>query len=224
MRPRTAEGPGTVVGVVDDQALLALMRAIAAGDDREASRLLAARPQLAVARLVAIGATRAAAPEFFLDECGVYVYTGHTALHVAAAAYDAPFARALIDAGADVRARNRRGAEPLHEAVSGGPGSRSWDPPRQAALVALLIEAGADPDAVAAGGVTPLHRAVRNRCAAAVRALLDGGADPRRANDRGSTAIMLAGRTTGRGGSGSPEAKAAQAEILSMLVAATTDP
>lgn len=76
---------------------------------------------------------------------------------------------------------------------------------------------GADPDAVATGGVTPLHRAVRNRCAAAVRALLDAGADPHRANNNGSTAIMLAQWTTGRSGSGSPEAKAEQEKILSIL-------
>jgi ankyrin repeat protein len=203
--------------VVDDRALIGLMRAISSGDGAVASQLLAATPELATARLIAAGATRARAKEFFLDECGVYMYAGHTALHVAAAAYDAAFARALVGAGADIRAKNRRGAEPLHEAVRGGPGSNGWDPPRQVAMVDYLIEVGADPDAVAAGGVTPLHRAVRNRCAAAVRALLDAGADAHRPNDNGSTAMMLAGWTTGRGGTGSPEAKAEQAKIVSML-------
>ena len=86
-------------------------------------------------------------------------------------------------------------------------------------MITYLIEAGADPDAVAAGGVTALHRAVRNRCAAAVRALLDAGADPLRQNDNGSTAITLAQWTTGRGGTGSPEAKAQQADIIGMLAA-----
>ena len=43
-------------------------------------------------------------------------------------------------------ARNRRGAEPLHYAVDGVPGSRSWDPAAQAATVASLIDAGADPN------------------------------------------------------------------------------
>jgi len=51
----------------------------------------------------------------------------------------------------------------------------------------------------------------------AVRLLLDAGADPHRANNSGSTAIMLARWTTGRGGSGSPAAKAAQDKILSIL-------
>jgi hypothetical protein len=66
-------------------------------------------------------------------------------------------------------------------------------------------------------GVTPLHRAVRTRCAAAVAALLDGGADAARKNKGGSTALRLARLTTGRGGSGSPEAKAQQQEILRLF-------
>jgi ankyrin repeat protein len=88
-------------------------------------------------------------------------------------------------------------------------------------MVTYLLEAGADRDAVAVGGVTALHRAVRNRCAAAVRVLLDAGADPHRKNNSGSTAITLTQWTTGRGGSGSPEAKAEQANIVGMLAAFT---
>jgi ankyrin repeat protein len=71
----------------------------------------------------------------------------------------------LIATGANVRARNRRGAEPLHYAVDGMPGSRTWNPPAQAATVARLIEAGADPNATDKSGVAPLHRAVRARVA-----------------------------------------------------------
>jgi len=58
---------------------------------------------------------------------------------------------------------------------------------------------------------------VRTRCSAAVRALLDGGADPRRPNRSGSTPMKLATRPTGRGGSGSSEAKAQQAAIVQLL-------
>ena len=76
---------------------------------------------------------------------------------------------------------------------------------------------GADPDATTAGGVTPLHRAVRNRCSTAVRVLLDAGADPARRNDHGSSAMDLAQWTTGRGGSGSPEAKREQVRIIRLL-------
>jgi ankyrin repeat protein len=116
-----------------------------------------------------------------------------------------------------VRARNRRGAEPLHAAVVGSPNSDAWNPPAQAATIALLIDAGADPNAVDMDGVTPLHRAVRTRCAAAVAALLAAGADAARRNKAGSTPLRLAELTTGRGGSGSPEAKAQQQEILRLF-------
>src|SRR5262249_38081810 len=148
---------------------------------------------------------------------GHYAYAGDTPLHIAAAAYRPAIVHRLIALGADVRARNRRGAEPLHYAVDGTPGSRTWDPSAQAAIVTCLIEAGADPNATDQGGVTPLHRAVRNRCAAAVRALLEGGADARRKNKSGSTPLQLATWSTGRGGSGSAEARAQQEEIVQLL-------
>jgi hypothetical protein len=50
-----------------------------------------------------------------------------------------------------------------------------------------------------------------------VQALLALGADPHRTNGNGSTPRDLALRTTGRGGSGSPLARAQQAEILQLL-------
>jgi ankyrin repeat protein len=131
--------------------------------------------------------------------------------------HKAVMARDLITRGADIRARNRRGAEPLHAAVIGVPGSASWNPARQRDVIHYLIEAGADPNAAATGGVTPLHRAARNRCSAAVEALLAAGADPRLPNDRGSTASDLAARTTGRGGTGSAAAKAEQRIIIELL-------
>jgi hypothetical protein len=197
--------------VITDGDLVGFMRAIAAGDGTTIGRLLTDRPGLAEARL------RGAEAEFFLEQRLLQVYVGDSALHVAAASYDTALAQRLVAAGADVRARNRRGAEPLHSAVNGVPGTAVWDPERQVAVIGYLISAGADPNAGAAGGVTPLHRAVRNRCAAAVRALLDAGADAHQPNDSGSTAFTLAGQPTGRGGTGSPEAKAQQAEIQRML-------
>lgn len=204
--------------MADDIALRRLMTAIAAGDEAAALGLLAGLPVLATAAL-SQGATRTAAKENFLSEIAHYVYAGDTALHVAAAAHRPAVVQGLVAFGAGLGARNRRGATALHYAADGGPGSPGWDPARQAATIALLIAAGAEPDAADRSGVTPLHRAVRTRCAAAVAALLEGGADAARVNGSGSTAMVLATRQTGRGGSGSAEAKAQQAAIVAMLAA-----
>jgi hypothetical protein len=193
-----------------------LFRAIAAGDGATVDRLLAASPKLGNARLEH-GATRGDATDFFLSDISHHVYTGDTPLHVAAASYHAGLARLLVSSGADVAARNRRGAQPLHYAADGTPGSARWNPDAQAKTIAHLIEAGADPNAADVSGVAPLHRAVRTRCAAAVGALLAGGADVNRKNRSGSTPMMLAVLTTGKGGAGSPEAKSEQQEIRRIL-------
>jgi ankyrin repeat protein len=187
-----------------------LLLSIANLDHAAALRILDAVPSLATA-------TMEKRDEFFLAERLAQVYEGDTALHAAGFSYDSEMARELIARGADVRARNRRQAEPLHAAVIGVPGSPSWNPIRQREVVLYLLEAGADPNAIAAGGVTPLHRAVRNRCSAAVEALLHAGADPHIQNDGGSTASDLANWTTGRGGSGSAEAKSEQRIIRTLL-------
>jgi hypothetical protein len=191
-----------------------LMRAIVDRDNAVALELLAASPSLASTQLEQ-GAARQ--PDDFFTEIQHYVYAGDTALHVAAASYQPEIARTLVAIGADVSAKNRRGAQPLHYAADGGPGAPNWDPDAQAATIAYLIEAGADPGATDNSGVAPLHRAVRTRCAAAVSALLDGGADPGRPNRNGSTPLKLATQNTGRGGTGTAESKAQQVEIMRLL-------
>jgi hypothetical protein len=178
--------------------------------------LLAESDSLARARAEK-GATRQDAKGHYLDEIEHYLYAGDTALHIAAAAYRLPIIRELITLGADVGASNRRGAQPLHYGADGIPGSKTWNPGDQATTITCLIEAGADPNATDKNGATPLHRAVRNRCATAVDALLQGGADARRPNKTGSTPMQLATWTTGRGGSGSSEAKTQQEEIVRLL-------
>src|SRR5256885_15659816 len=111
----------------DDAALMELVRAIVAGDSTSVSRLLAGEPTLATAR-AGRGATRQESRNYFLDEIGHYLYAGDTALHIAAAAHNPEMVRILLRAGADVDARNRRGAQPLHYAADGGPDSAMWRP------------------------------------------------------------------------------------------------
>lgn len=192
------------------------VEAIVSGDGATAIKLLDALPRLTTER-AAQGATHQFPKQSFFDRIGHYMYEGDTALHMAAAAFQVRIVKELIARGADVHARNRRGAQPLHYAVDGGPSLPGWNPDAQTEIITMLIQSGADPNAVDKGGVAPLHRAVRNRCAAAVGALIDRGADPRAPNKSGSTPMLLATQNTGRGGSGSAEAKSQQQEIVRLL-------
>jgi ankyrin repeat protein len=203
--------------VRDDRAVMILMRDIVAGDIAAATQSLAASPALASSSLRQ-GATRQSTQDFFFYEIAHYVYAGDTPLHAAAAAHRKAIVSALLSKGADVGARNRRGAQPLHYAADGMPGSVHLDPNAQRDTIISLLEAGADPNAVDKRGVAPLHRAIRNRCALAVRALINGGADVRLPNGSGSTPIELAHWTTGRGGSGTSIAKAEQKVIVRLLL------
>ena len=193
--------------------LLEFIRVVVDGDIDEVSRRLAANPALAAAASD-VGATRQEASTFFFADIAHYLYAGDTALHMAAAAFRRPVAELLVAHGADCRAKNRRGAEPLHYAAD----ANRWDPTAQAETIAYLASVGADPNAVDSDGVAPLHRAVRTRSLAAVRALLDGGANVRQPNKRGSTPMHLAVRATGRGGSGTPRAREQQAGIIRLLL------
>ncbi len=201
----------------DDVALLALFRAIASRDEREVARRLDASRELAV-RPIRVGASREDAQTYFLTAIRHYVYSGDTALHISAAAYRRQLAASLVGRGADVRARNRRGAEPLHYAADGGPAGNGWDPVAQRDVVTYLIEAGADPNALDNSGVAPLHRAIRDRCSMAVSALIDNGADPLLMNKSGSTPLHLAVQNTGKSDSGSEAAKGEQRKIIVLLL------
>jgi len=189
------------------------IRSIVDGNVDQIARRLAESPDLAAASSD-VGATRQDSSTFFFADIAHYLYAGDTALHMAAAAFRRDVAVLLVAHGADCRAKNRRGAEPLHYAAD----ANRWDPNAQAETIAYLISVGADPNALDRSGVSPLHRAVRTRSLAAVRALVDGGADPQRPNKAGSTPMHLAVRTTGRSGSGSPQAREQQAGIVSLLL------
>ena len=192
---------------------LDFVRVVVDGDIDEVSRRLAASPALATTPSD-VGATRQESSTFFFADIAHYLYAGDTALHMAAAAFRRPVAELLVAHGADCRAKNRRGAEPLHYAAD----ANRWDPTAQAETIAYLTSVGADPNAVDRDGVAPLHRAVRTRSLAGVRALLEGGANARQANRSGSTPLHLAVRNTGRGGSGSPRAREQQAGIVRLLL------
>jgi hypothetical protein len=192
---------------------LRFIRLVIEGEIDDVRARLKASPALA-AMSTTVGADRQNSASFFFESIRHYLYAGDTALHMAAAAFRLPVAKLLVKYGADHRARNRRGAQPLHYAAD----ANRWVPTAQSRVIAYLLSIGADPNALDQSGVAPLHRAVRTRSEPAVRALLDGGANPREANGSGSKPLHLAVQTTGRGGSGSDEARQQQAAIIRLLL------
>jgi len=205
------------MGAADESALLRFLRVIASPDDAVVERMLEASPALAVAS-VRGGATRQDPDSYWFEEIRHHVYAGDTGLHVAAAAYRLTAMKSLIAKGADVVARNRRCAEPLHYAADGNAAGAGSQANEQRAVIEHLIAAGADPNARDKSGVAPIHSAVRTRSPSAVGALLDNGADLRLGNKQGSTTLHLAVQNTGASNSGSAEAKEHQREIIALLL------
>jgi uncharacterized protein len=92
--------------------------------------------------------------------------------------------RALIAAGADVKAaaRNALKVQALHAAVAG----------RNLEIVKAVLDAGADPNAQQQAGFRPIHEAGTNANRALAELLLKHGADPSLPSDNGKNAIDLA--------------------------------
>lgn len=98
---------------------------------------------------------------------------GRTALMLAARYGDGPMVHLLLEAGADVAARDRLGDTALHLAVS--------DPSRPAQrAVRHLVAAGSNVERTGQQAHTPLVRAVVQGHDEGLDALLDAGADPNR--------------------------------------------
>ena len=111
----------------------------------------------------------------FLDTNG-----GNTPLHFASgSSWDLAVTTVLLAAGADVNARNQRGATPLHMAA------RSNHNPE---VVAELVRAGADLNARDVEGNTPLHASRLFGYPPVVHLLLELGGDPTLVNDEGQVA------------------------------------
>lgn len=106
---------------------------------------------------------------------------GSTLLHHAAGFGTVDTLTLLLDAGADVNARNRRGSTPLHWGID------------NEAKVRLLLARGAAVNVRQVEGRTPLYQAASMASAqAVVKQLLAAGADPNLAIANGRTPLMAA--------------------------------
>ena len=94
-----------------------------------------------------------------------------TALHLAAQFSSASVVRALIEAGAEVNARDSWKQSPLHSAASYNP-----------AAVPVLLEANADVNVLGCQNYSPLFLAAWKNQRDSVIALCSAGADPHMGN------------------------------------------
>jgi len=146
-----------------------------------------------------------------------YTDDGWTPLHLAATP---EIAGMLLDAGADIQARNRHkfagpGNSPLHGATY----------LNRQDVVRVLLERGADPNARDNAGLTALHLAAGNGWVDCARALLEAGADANaRTNGEGvpeawreMTPLDVLSATERKRDDGSPVPPEADAEMAALL-------
>lgn len=108
---------------------------------------------------------------------------GETPLMMAALKGHTEMAKALVAKGADV---NKTGWTPLHYAATGG----------HLDIMSLLLEHHAFIDAESPNGTTPLMMAAHYGTTAAVKLLLDAGADVQMKNQLGLSAVDFAQRAS----------------------------
>jgi ankyrin repeat protein len=117
-----------------------------------------------------------ASPQLHVDRVNA---AGETPLMMAALRGNYDAAVKLIERGAKVR---RVGWTPLHYAASGP----------DVKMVALMLDRGADVNAAAPNLNTPLMMAARYGAEESVKLLLSRGADKKRLNDKGQSAVDYA--------------------------------
>jgi len=157
-------GPAVAVG--DSTRIHA---AAAAGDTHIVTALLEQSPQLLEA----------------LDQSGA------TPLLVAAGHLQATVAERLIEAGADVNARDRIGATSLHRVLAAGTDSPSVQAERLA-FAKLLLERGASANVADNQGLTPVHVAATKGRIEILASLAKAGASLTARDQHGRTALHAA--------------------------------
>ncbi|KAM0335464.1 hypothetical protein ACHAQA_000512 [Verticillium albo-atrum] len=107
---------------------------------------------------------------------------GNTPLHWASSQGHAAAAKALLDQGASVRARDDYGSTPLHSASGAA----------HVAVVEVLLEAGASPSLTSLSLSNPLHLAAQTSDEIVQKLLATGQVDVNAVQAQGKTALLLA--------------------------------
>ncbi|MYD18646.1 MAG: hypothetical protein F4X05_03255, partial [Rhodothermaceae bacterium] len=116
---------------------------------------------------------------------------GNTPLHASLSNWQGRVVMKLLELGADPSARNYQGqvADPTHcENWT----TRAFAEIADADAVVACIESGWDVNTRSVEGDSPLHQAVRAKDSTKIALLLNAGADPNAANERGATALKIA--------------------------------
>ena len=176
----------------DPMGNTALIIAVNSGHEALADLLYDAGVEPGLHEAAAIGDTARvrAALEQHPEQLDTYSPEGFAPLALAAHFGHLEVMRLLLDRGADVNrvATHRLAVTPLHAALFG----------RQVEAARLLVERGADVTLARGGsgwkraGWTPLHYAAGMGFSTLVQPLLEGGADPSRADEEGKTPLDVA--------------------------------
>lgn len=118
-----------------------------------------------------------------VDACGEM---NMTPLMLAASLGNLEMVRALLKAGANLKAMDERGYTPLFYAIYNPELDRGFPE-----VAKVLIDAGAEVEAQIFYGVRPLMLAAGSGEAGVVDVLLKAGADPKARNEGGRTALMM---------------------------------
>lgn len=172
---RRALAAGAEVDARDPRTGRTALMAAAASPraDSAALRLLLAHGADVNARSWTPETAPEAAAELAAPDSRQYVWNGVTPLLLAASTGDVERVELLLDAGADLAATTTHGYDALINAAFSSP-----DPARSSApLVALLLARGADPNRRTSFGESALQTASGFAQFAAVRLLLEAGAD-----------------------------------------------
>jgi uncharacterized protein len=174
----------------NESGVSALMFSLYVGRKEIADQLLTARSAVDIFEAAALGDEKALRKQIDQNRSQISSYSadGFTPLHLACFFGRISTGKILVDAGADLNANSKNGANlrPINSAAA----CRDLDAAYQ--MVSALLSGGADISAKQNGGFTALHSAAANGNVPLVKLLIERGADPHVLSDDKKTPLQFA--------------------------------